>query len=105
MTIPIHIFVSNQSLESPLSIIEIEVDGKQIFEKQMITGSQHNWEEIREVMSISEGEHTLLIRETKTNITTSEQIIVDRELWIVITFHGSKLGFIVEVQDKPVGFM
>ena len=105
MAFPLHIFVSNQSLEYPVSVIEIEIDGKQIFQRQMTTGFQDNWEEIKEVQSISGGEHTLHVLETNTNVSRFEQFTVDRESWIVITFHGPQVGIKVDFQDHPVGFI
>lgn len=104
MTYTLHISVSNQSLEFPKALIEIEIAGKQIFHKEMITGTQHNWEEINE-SSISKGEYTLIIRETKTKVSKSQKINVDRELWIVITFHGPKSGFIIDIKDQSVGYI
>ena len=104
MTFPLHVSISNQSLEYPLSVMTIEIDGKQIFQKQMRTGSQHNWEEVKD-LSISGGEHTLHIIETSTNISRTEELKVDRELWIVITFHGPNTGLKVDILDHPVGFM
>jgi hypothetical protein len=104
-TFPAHIFVSNQSLENPNSVINIELDGKQIFQKEMTTGTQHNWEEVRDAISLSEGKHTLSISEVNTNITKSQEFIVTSELWIVIIFHGQQSGFKIEIFDRPIGFM
>jgi len=104
-TFPAHIFISNQSLENPNSLITIELDEKQIFQKQMTTDTQHNWEEIKDAISLSEGRHTLSIREMNANINKSQEFIVESELWIVITFHGQQSGFKIEIFDRPVGFM
>lgn len=104
LTFPLHMSISNQSLEYPIAGINIELDGKQIFQKQMVTGSQHNWEEIND-LSVSGGEHILNIIETSTSVSTTEELKVERELWVVITFHGPNTGFKVDILDHPVGFM
>jgi hypothetical protein len=105
MTFPAHVFISNQSLENPISVIKIELDGKEIFQKQMSTGTQHNWEEIKDAISLTEGRHTLTISEVNTNINKSQEFIVETELWIVITFHGQQSGFKIETFDRPIGFV
>lgn len=104
-TFPVHIFVSNQSLENPNSVINIELDGKHIFQKQMSTGTQHNWEEIRDTISLSEGTHTLSISEVNTNTSKSQGFIVRGELWIAVTFHGQESGFKIDIFDHPIAFM
>ena len=104
-TFPVHIFISNQSLENPNSVINVRLDGKQIFQKRMTTGIQHNWEEVGDAISLSEGKHTLLISEISTNISKSQEFVVRSELWVVITFHGQQSGFKTEIFDRPIGFM
>jgi hypothetical protein len=105
MKFPAHIFISNQSLPDPISVIKVELDEKQLFQKQMSTGTQHNWEEIKDAILLPEGRHTLLISEVNTNINKSQEFIVESELWIVITFHGQQLGFKIEMFNRPIGFM
>jgi hypothetical protein len=105
MIYPLHIYVSNQSLEIPVILIEIQLDVNQIFNKQMTTGTQHNWEEIKDLPNISNGTHTLRVHEAITNITNSEEITVDRELWIVVMYNGPEKGIGIEVFDHPIGFI
>jgi hypothetical protein len=102
---PVHIFISNQSLQDPISVIKIELDKRQLFQKQMWSGSQHNWEEIKDAILLPEGRHTLLISEVNTNINKSQEFVVESELWIVITFHGQQSGFKIEIFNRTIGFM
>ncbi len=104
-TFPAHIFISNQSLEDANSIINIEVDGKQMYQKQMITDTQHNWEEIKDAIFLSKGRHALSITELNTNVNTFQEFIVESELWIVIRFHGQQSGFRIEIFNRPIGFV
>jgi hypothetical protein len=104
MKFPLHISISNQSLEHPISEINIEIDGKQIFQKQMRTGSQHNWQEV-EGLFVSGGGHSLRISETSINISRTEELNVNRELWIVVTFHDPDIGLSVDILDHAIGFM
>lgn len=103
-TFPAHISISNQSLENPNSVINVRLDGKQIFQKRMTTGIQHNWEEIKDAIFLSEGRHALSITELNTNIKKLQEFIVESELWIVITFHGLQSGFKIEIFNRPIGF-
>jgi hypothetical protein len=104
MKFPAHIFISNQSLQDLVSLIKIELDGKQLFQKQMSTDTQHNWEEIKDAILLSEGKHTLLISELNTNINKLQEFIVESELWIVIMFHGRQSGFTIKISNHPIGF-
>jgi hypothetical protein len=104
-TFPVHIFVSNQSLENPNSVINIELDGKHIFQKQMSTGTQHTWEKVSDAISLSEGTHTLSVSEVNTNTSKSQGFIVRAELWIAVTFHGQESGFKLDLFDHPIAFM
>ena len=100
---PLHLFVSNQSLALDPSAVEVSVDGRQIFQRELSTGTQHTWE--RATISAPRGKHTLTIREAKTQTRRSQEVDVDRELWIVITFHGPPAQLKVDVFDHPVGLM
>ena len=71
----------------------------------MMAGALDNWEEITVVPVISKGEHSLYVHEGNTNVTTTEEFILDHEMWIVIAFHGPKIGFKVQFLDQPVAFM
>lgn len=103
MTFPLHISISNQSLDFPESIIEVQLDGKQIFNMPMKTDGQHNWEE--KDVSISEGKHSLFVKESKTNVNKSMEINIDREQWVVIKFLGPKSGFVIDIEDQQVGYL
>ena len=99
----IHVFVSNQSMVMPVSDVEINIDGRTIFRREMTTGTQHNWEQVTE--PIASGEHTLMISEVKTQTHKSKALNIDQELWIVVTFHGPPARLEIDVFDHPVGFM
>jgi hypothetical protein len=100
---PVHLFVSNQSLAVDPSAVEVSIDGRQIFQRELSTGTQHTWE--RATISASPGKHTLTISEAKTQTRRSQEVNVDRELWVVIRFHGPPAELKVDVFDHPVGLM
>ena len=64
--------------------LEISIDGRTIFRREMTTGTQHNWEQI--TAPIASGEHMLVISEVKTQTRKTKVLNIDRELWIVVTF-------------------
>lgn len=87
----------------PVSDLEIRIDGRQIFRREMTTGTQHNWEQV--TTPVTSGKYTLAISEAKTQTRKSEVLNVDRELWIVVTFHSPPAQLKVDVFDHPVAFM
>jgi hypothetical protein len=104
MTFPLHIFVSNQSLEVSTSEIIIELDGQKIFNKKVETGTQHKWERIT-LNDTSGGEHDLVAHEINTNSTTSRKLTINNELWILVIYYGPPRGIKVDVRDQAVAFM
>lgn len=100
---PVHFFVSNQSLAVDPSAVELSIDGRQIFQRELSTGTQHTWERV--TISASTGKHTLTVSEAKTQTRRSEEVQVDRELWVVVRFHGPPPQLKVDVFDHPVGLM
>jgi hypothetical protein len=99
----LHISVSNQSLSQTIADLVISLDGEQIFHREMRTGTQHTWEET--TVSVVRGQHTLVISEARTESREEQLVNVDRELWIVVTFHSPPGQIRVEIFDGPVGFM
>jgi hypothetical protein len=99
----VHLFVSNQSLAVDPSAVQVSIDGRQIFQRELSTGTQHTWE--RTTMSVPPGKHTLTISETKTQTRRSHEMTVDRELWVVVRFHSPPPKLQVDVFDHPVGLM
>jgi hypothetical protein len=99
----LHISVSNQSLSQNLADLVISLDGEQIFRREMRTGTQHTWEET--TVSVGRGQHTLVISEARTESREEQLVNVDREQWIVLTFHSPPGQIRVEIFDGPVGFM
>jgi hypothetical protein len=100
---PVHLLVSNQSLAVDPSAVEVSIDGRQIFQRELRTGTQHTWE--RATISAPPGKHTLTISEAKTQTRRSQEVNVDRELWVVIRFHGPPAQLKVDVFEHPVGLM
>jgi hypothetical protein len=100
---PVHLLVSNQSLALDPSVVEVSLDGRRIFQSELSTGTQHTWE--RATISASAGKHTLTLNESKTQTRHSQEVNLDRELWVVITFHGPPAQLKVNVFDHPVGLM
>jgi hypothetical protein len=98
----VHFFVSNQSLAVDPTSIEVGLDGRQIFQRELRTGTQHTWE--RATISVSPGKHTMTVREAKTQTHRSQELDVSRELWVVIRFLGPT-QLKVDVFDHPVGLM
>lgn len=98
----LHLFVSNQSFSIPISNLKICIDDRKIFDQEMTTGTQHNWEQV--TISITKGKYLLVASESKTRTRKTEVVNVDRELWIAVTFH-SPPQFMVNVFDHPIAFM
>ncbi len=99
----VHISVSNQSLSQTTADLVISLDGEQIFRREMRTGTQHTWEET--TIAVIRGQHTFAISEARTESREEQVVNVDRELWIVVTFHSPPGQIRVEIVDGPVGFM
>ena len=99
----VHLFVSNQSLALDSSAVEVSIDGRQVFRRELVTGNQHTW--ARETISADAGKHTLTIHEAKTQTRRSQEVNVSQELWVVIRFHGPPPELKVDVFDHPVGLM
>jgi len=99
----LHVFVSNQSRAMPAADLEISINGRQIFRREMTTGTQHHWGQI--TAPLASGKYILVISETKTQTRQSEVLNIDRELWMVVTFHSPPAQLKVDVLDHPVAFM
>ena len=99
----LHIPVSNQSFARPSADLDISIDDRRIFHQQMMTGTQHNWTSVN--ISVAEGEHTLVATEAKTQTRQAQVVDVDRELWIVVTFHSPPDQIRVEIHEDLIGFM
>jgi hypothetical protein len=100
---PLHVSVSNQSLSQTTADLAVILDGEQIFHREMTTGTQHSWEE--STIPVAQGQHTLEIREARTNSSEERVVNVDRELWFIVTFQSPPGQIRVEMVDRPVGFM
>jgi hypothetical protein len=100
---PLHLFVSNQSLAVDPVAVEVDLDGRQIFQRELSTGTQHNWE--RAEISAPVGKYTLTVSEAKTQTRQSQELNVSGELWVVIRFLGPPAQLKVDVFDHPVGLM
>jgi hypothetical protein len=99
----LHIFVRNQSMTLTVTEIEVTINGQQVFHREMVTGTQHNWSEV--TIPVVRGEHIVVLTEAKTRTRTSETINADRELWIVVRFSSPPAEFKMDVFDHPVAFM
>jgi hypothetical protein len=99
----LHVSVSNQSLSQTIAELVISLDGEQIFRREMRTGTQHTWEET--TIPVVRGQHTLVISEVRTKSRQEQEVNVDGELWIVVTFHSPPGQIRLEIFDSPVGFM
>jgi hypothetical protein len=99
----LHISVSNQSFARPVADLDISIDDRRIFHQQMTTGTQHNWASVN--ISVGGGEHTLVATEAKTQTRKAQVVNVERELWIVVTFHSPPDRIRVEISEDLVGFM
>ena len=99
----VHVSVSNQSLSQTTANLAFFLDGEQVFRREMRTGMQHTWEET--TVAVIRGQHTLVISEARTGSREEQVVDVDRELWIVTTFHSPPEQIRVEIADGPVGFV
>jgi len=101
--IPLHIFISNQSLTLTVAALTVRLNGQQLFHRDMAVGTQHTWERV--ATAVTRGEHSLVVSEGNTQTQTTEEITVERELWIVVTFQSPPPRLQVTVFDHPVTFM
>ena len=99
----LHISVSNQSLHQTTADMVIGLDGNQIFQREMTTGTQHTWEEI--TIPVVRGQHTILISEARTNSEEELAVNIDHDMWIVKTFHSPPEQIRAEILDQPVGLI
>ena len=99
----LHVSVSNQSLSQTIADLVISLDGEQIFRREMRTGTQHTW--VETTIPVVHGQHTFVVSEARTESREEQIVNVDRELWIVVTFHSPPGQIRVEIFDRPVGFM
>jgi hypothetical protein len=99
----LHILISNQSMTMTVAEIEVIINGQQIFHREMVTGTQHNWSEL--TIPVRGGEHIIVLTEAKTQTRTSETINADRELWIIVRFSSPPAEFKIDVFNHPVAFM
>lgn len=99
----LHILVSNQSLTIPVADIQVTINGKQVFHREMAAGTQHHWSEI--ALPIVSGEHLVVLTEANTHTHMSATINVNREVWMVVKFASPPPEFQMEVLDHPVAFM
>ena len=99
----LHVSVSNQSFARPVADLRISIDDRRIFHQEMTTGTQHNW--ASEDISVADGEHTLVALEAKTQTRQTQGVNVDRELWVVVTFHSPPDQIRIETSEDFVGFM
>jgi hypothetical protein len=99
----VHVSVSNQSLSQTTADLAVFLGGEQVFHREMRSGTQHTWEET--TVSVVRGQQTLVVIESRTGSREEQVVDVDRELWIVITFHSPPEQIRVEIVDGPVGFV
>lgn len=99
----LHISVSNQSFSRPVAVLDISIDDRRVFHQQMTTGNQHNWASV--TISVAYGEHTLFASEAKTQTRKAQLVKVERESWVIVTFHSSPDRIRIEISEDPVRFM
>jgi hypothetical protein len=99
----LHISVSNQSLHQTAADVVISLDGEHIFQRVMMTNMQHTWEET--TIPVVSGQHTLEISETRTRSREERVVNVDREMWLLITFHSPPPQIQVGIFDSQVGLI
>ena len=102
-TFLIHVLVSNQSTSMSIAQFELTVDDRQIFDREMAVDTQHSWEQV--TIPLTRGNHSLVVREVKTQIYKSQVLNIDRELWITVTLHSSPAQLELTVFDHAIALM
>jgi hypothetical protein len=83
----VHFWVSNQSLGTDVDTVKIEVnlDGSNIFEKNMAVETQHNIAMVDQIVSI--GTHNIEVEiGDPYNISKSAEVEIQYEKWIFVRF-------------------
>ncbi len=86
-TVPIHFWISNQSLGTGIAAVQMTValDGAVIFDQEMAVEGQHNVAEVD--AALEPGSHDIDVTVgAPHNLLTSEAIEITGEVWIFIRF-------------------
>ena len=100
---PVHISVSNQSLDVKTISLEISLDGQEVFSREMQTGTQHNWEQL--TLRVAAGRHTLEVAEAKTGARRTHQLDLSGESNLVITFQAPPPRIEISEPGGQIGFI
>jgi hypothetical protein len=99
----LHISVSNQSFAVKAAELEVKVDGRAVFRRTLVVGTQHNWEQF--TVSVASGHCSLEAAETQSNTTQAVSLQVEHDLWIAVTFNSPPPQVGLNVFDKQIGMM
>ena len=86
-TVPVHIWISNQSLGTGIAALQMTValDGAVIFDEMMAVETQHNVAMIDN--AVTAGAHGVDVTVgAPHNLLTSEAIEISDEVWIFVSF-------------------
>ena len=101
---PLNISVSNQSLALQTVNVEVKLDGRQVFSRELRTGTQHTWEQL--TLSVAAGAHAVEVTESQTGATREHQFNVAGELNLIITFQSPPPQIdVTEVGGGQVGYI
>lgn len=100
-SVPVHFWISNQSLGTGISAVQMTVnlDGIVIFDQSMPVGTQHNVAMVDQ--NISAGSHTIIVKAGDPYSLSKETVVyVSGELWILVRFWFDPIS-VHENQQMP----
>jgi hypothetical protein len=101
-TVPVHFWISNQSLGTGIAALQMTValDGTVIFDELMAVETQHNVAQVD--VDLEPGPHNIDVTVgAPHNLLTSEAVEIDGEVWIFIRFWFDPVS-VHENQQTPI---
>lgn len=105
--VPLHLYVSNQSVDRPLVEINVYIDGAYVVTGDFDVGGQHNWYEFE--IAVPPGSLSVRAIMPEGSAQLDQEIEVPAERWAVLDYWfspGEPEGehFTLAVHDQPVTF-
>lgn len=98
--------VSNQSFEISPVDIAVKIDGIEVIDENFEVGSQHNFHEYE--FQLEKGVHTIRVSSVQGNAQVEQEFELDEEKWGYLFYVNDEEHpprFVLEISDKPFGFL
>ena len=83
-TVPVHLWISNQSIGTLEVQMTVNLNGQVVFDQSVVTGDQHNVVVVDE--NIPLGSHVIDIGVQEPSVTFRKVIDVSGEIWLLVRF-------------------